>query len=286
MRTWPALEVAPPKQPELLQAALVDFRIAAVDEGDAEAWRVFFTSEADRDAAARALTHQFPDLSIRPLNVSDEDWVAKSQASLRAVRIEHIIVAPPWDVPHTGRLKPIPPGEAGPTKLRRPLVIVIRPSIGFGTGHHPTTRLCLTALQQIDLDGRTVVDVGTGSGVLAIAASRLGAARVIGIDEDRDALQSAEENLTLNRGAEVVFRGGDARTMKLEPLDVVVANVTSAFLQDAAGALRALAAPGAQLILSGFLRDEEALVLSAYSDLPVTRRAEEDQWVCVTLRRP
>lgn len=297
MGTWPALEVgrltpAATNGPDLLQAALVDYRIAAIDETTPDLWRVFFSTTADRDKAAENLTRQFLDLSIRPLDVADEDWVAKSQAGLRAVRVGNIIVAPPWDIPHTGKLKLDPATDMG-TRLKRPVVIVIRPSMGFGTAHHATTRLCLAALQRLDVQGRSAIDVGTGSGVLAIAASRLGAAPVAGIDDDPNALHAAEENLTLNRGADVTLRAADLRSMSLfdvaqgrpETFDLVMANLTGGLLTEAAGRLHALTAPGGRLILSGFLQNDEAAVLAAYSGLAVSHRSEEEEWLCVTLQR-
>lgn len=285
MRTWPALELASLTRPDLVQAALADYKITAVDEtSQPNAWRVVFTSAADRDTAATALARQFPDAAIRPLELPDEDWVARSQAALKAVQIGSIIVAPPWDVPHTGRLRPLSPAEAGATGLRRPLVIVIRPSMGFGTGHHATTRLCLSALQQVPVQGRTVIDVGTGSGLLAIAASRLGASRVIAIDEDPNAIHAAGENLGLNRGADVTLRAGDVRADARGPFDLVLANLTGALLREAAARMRDLAAPGAHFILSGFMRSEEADVLASYGGLPVKGRTEEGEWLCVTLQ--
>jgi ribosomal protein L11 methyltransferase len=292
VRTWPAIEVARLKPaakdaPDLLQAALVDYRIAAIDESVADQWRVFFSTDAERDRAAANLTRQFPDLTLTPLDVPDEDWVARSQAGLRAVRVGNIIVAPPWDIPHTGKLKlDLSANSSNAAGLRRPVVIVIKPSMGFGTGHHATTRLCLGALQRIDLHGTSALDVGTGSGVLAIAASRLGAAPVVGIDDDVNAIQAAEENLTLNRGADVTLTTADVRTASPGTFDLVTANLTGGLLIDAASRLRDLAKPGAQLILSGFLRHEEQAVLAAYQGCTVTDRAEEEEWVCVSVQRP
>ena len=98
-RTWPALDVERPKRsavegPDLLQAALIDYRVAAIDETPPDMWRVFFSSAAERDRAAGDIARQFPDVSTQPVDVADEDWVARSQADLRAVRVGNIIVAP------------------------------------------------------------------------------------------------------------------------------------------------------------------------------------------------
>jgi ribosomal protein L11 methyltransferase len=282
MRTWPALAVGPLPNPDLFQAALLDYGVSAIDETtEPDAWRVFFNTEADRNTAAQALSRQFPDTVIRSLDVPDEDWVARSQASLRAVRIGDIVVAPPWDVPPEVIEDRFQPALCQPARC----VIVIRPSMGFGTGHHATTRLCLAALQDLDLRGRRVVDVGTGSGLLAIAASRLGAAEVVGIDEDADAFHAAQENASLNPMAAVTLRHVDVRRVSLEPFDVVVANLTGALLRDAAQRLRELTTAGGSLVVSGFMASEERDVMSAYSKFTIVARAEEDEWLCVTFRR-
>jgi ribosomal protein L11 methyltransferase len=272
MRTWPALEVGPLRHPDLFQAALLDYDVSAIDETtQPDAWRVFFGSDADRTAAAEQLSRQFPETPIRVLDVPDEDWVTRSQASLRAVTIGNTLVTPPWDL-----------AKAGP---RPAIVIVIQPSMGFGTGHHATTRLCLAALQRLDVRGCRVIDVGTGSGLLAIAASLYGAAYVEAIDEDADALRAAHDNVLVNPGADVTLRHVDVRRAAAEPFDVVVANLTGALLRDAAPRIRALTSTGAHLILSGFMRSEEVDVLGAYSTFPVAARTEEEEWLCVTLRQ-
>jgi ribosomal protein L11 methyltransferase len=247
---------------DLFQGAIADHRVAAIDETSDDAWRVFFHTIAERDRAASLLATAFPALAFQPIDVADEDWAARSQADLRAIRVGNIIVAPPWDVPTT---------------------IVIQPSTGFGTGHHATTRLCLAALQRLELAGRSALDVGTGSGVLAIAASRLGAAEVAGVDDDADAIHAAWENLALNPGAIVSLVEGDFRTLDLAAADIVTANLTGALLVSAADRLRRLVSARGTLVLSGFMTHEERDVTTAFGAFQVAHRGEEDGWVAVTL---
>jgi ribosomal protein L11 methyltransferase len=250
-------------RPELFEAALTDYDVAAVEETSGDSWRVFFHDAAERDRAAAALATAFPGLHLAPADVADEDWAARSQADLRAIRVGNVIVAPPWDVP---------------------TVVTIQPSMGFGTGHHATTRLCLAALQRIDLSGKTVIDVGTGSGVLAIAASLLGAGNVIAMDDDPDAVQAARENIALNPRARVVLRLADLRQAQTAWADVVLANLTGGLLVSAASQLGLLTGDGGRLILSGFAEHEEAGVRAAFAHRAVEHRGQEDEWVCVTLR--
>jgi ribosomal protein L11 methyltransferase len=273
VRTWPAVvvsglarensSVTVADEAELLHATLANHNVTAIDEPSADQWRVFFDNDADRGHALTELRRGFPHLRVDPLDVADDNWAARSQASLRAVQVGRIIVAPPWDTPVT---------------------IVIRPSMGFGTGHHETTRLCLGALQQISLDRCTVLDVGTGSGVLAIAASLLGAEEVTGIDDDSDAIQAAWDNLSLNPSAQVTLIIGDHRSTELVPADLILANLTGGLLIQSAERLRRLTNAHGRLVLSGFTTDEERDVLAAFGAFTVEHRGEEGGWVCLTLK--
>ena len=139
---------------------------------------MFFATHGGCATTPRAaLASSWPSLQLSPVDVPDEDWAARSQRSLTAVSAGRFIVAPPWDVPAAT--------AAGTT------VIVIEPSMGFGTGHHPTTRLCLRPLSTIDMRGRRVLDIGTGSGVLAMAAAFERRPDVLGLDVDQDAIDAA-----------------------------------------------------------------------------------------------
>ena len=262
MKAYPAIDVRT-DAPDLLLAIVDDFGPTAVEDLALDgSVRIFFLSPTDRDAARGALAPRF---DVTAVDVPDQDWARRSQENLKPVTIGRIIVAPPWVA-----LSPEPSA----------LVVVIQPSMGFGTGHHATTRLCLAALQAIPLTDRVVLDVGTGSGVLAIAADRLGAARAVGIDYDPDAIQSARENLALNPAVtRVRFETADLSAMPLPAADVVTANLTGALLIRSAPALVAAVRTGGTLVLSGLLADERDDVCEAFAAAALFWEREEDGWV-------
>jgi ribosomal protein L11 methyltransferase len=287
MKTWPAISIhfasggsVPDREArDLLLAALAEARATAIQEFD-DRWIAFFATDADRDQAAAALAGSMPAIAgTEVLDVPDDDWARRSQRALTPVRVGRIVVTPPW-------ASEPEPGEAPAEE--RTFTIVIQPSMGFGTGHHATTRLCLDLLQRIEVAGKSVLDVGTGSGVLALAAHALGARAVVAVDDDPDAIESARENLALNGVAEGIdLRLGDFRGMPKAHAgwDIVTANLTGGLLERGAELLLTRVAPGGALIVSGVTLGEEAGVLSAFAARlkPVVRVAE-DEWVGVLLR--
>ena len=256
-----------------LVALLADHDLVAIQEDDLtspEVWTAHFGSSDAREAAAAAVAAEpeFSLVDVQALTVEDDDWAKRTQADLPAIRIGRITVAPPWDVPDGSSL---PPDH---------VVVLIEPSRGFGTGHHQSTRLCLVLLQGRDLTGRAAIDVGTGSGVLAIAAARLGATFVAAIDSDPDAIENARENIAANRVGRIVEAHVDDLTATtLAAADLVTANLTGTLLSRHASDLARLVRRGGSLIASGFNVEEKPRVIAAMAPLfHVIEEAEEDDW--------
>jgi ribosomal protein L11 methyltransferase len=145
------------------------------------------------------------------------------------------------------------------------IVVALDPGLAFGTGHHPTTALCLEWLDGAELDGKTVLDFGCGSGILAIAALRLGAARVIAVDHDPQALQATEANAIANGVDDRISIHGTDNLPELTA-DVVVANILAGPLIALAPRLIDALRPGGALALSGVLADQVESVCRAYAE--------------------
>lgn len=205
--------------------------------------------------------------------VPDLDWTAAWREGIEPVDAGPFDVVPTWLVDDH-------PEQAG--RIR----IVLDPGRAFGSGHHDTTLGCLEALADLDLSGRTVLDVGTGTGVLAIAAARRGAARVVGVDVDPDAIEVAAANarandvgLDLSVGSVDDVDGG---------FDVVVANVLTHTIIELAEPLVRAVRPGGHLVTSGIGAARADRVVDALTsaglDEPTTRVRGE--WAIVAGRRP
>jgi ribosomal protein L11 methyltransferase len=222
------------------------------------------------DAAANALC-------IEP--VAAADWVAQSLADLIPVRAGRFIVHGAHDRAHL--------------KVND-VAIQIEAALAFGTGHHGTTRGCLLALNDLAKRRRPrrVLDIGTGTGVLAIAAARRLRTRVAASDIDRVAVSAARTNARLNHVATLITftcaAGADARAIaNAAPYDLILANILLGPLMRLAVPLRRLAAPGAHVVLSGLLPGHANAVLAMYraQGLTLERRIPIDGWVTLLLRR-
>ncbi|MGA2779054.1 MAG: 50S ribosomal protein L11 methyltransferase [Steroidobacteraceae bacterium] len=175
-----------------------------------------------------------------------------------------------------------------PTSAERPddpdaVVVWLDPGLAFGTGTHATTALCLETMDGLDLRGKTVVDYGCGSGILAIAALKLGASRVIAVDLDPQALLATRDNG--RRNAVAAALATQAPTAAVAPADVVFANILAATLIDLRTTLAKMVKPGGHLVLSGILSTQEAEVAAAYRPhFDIVACLQRDDWCCIRAR--
>jgi ribosomal protein L11 methyltransferase len=235
------------------------------DGGDPE--RV--AAEAARRLADAAGT---PSVAVRWRAEHDEDWLSRWRAGLKPRRVgERFIIAPTWTA---ADLRPDPDD----------LLIIIDPQMAFGTGEHASTRGVLRLLERAVLPGMTVLDVGTGSGVLAIAAKRLGAGDVHAVESDADAIDNARENLARNGCADVVLECAlvDAARLDREAAryDLIAANVLRSVLEPLLPGFRRALRPRGSLLIAGILQSESATMVEAAARAGFTLRAEdrEDGW--------
>lgn len=258
-----------PTRPAIVRAYLPARDRAATDRAVAE--------------AAEALGH-LQAFGLRPIGdlrtrlVEEADWAEAWKAHFPVLRVgRRLVIRPTWRRHH-----------------REPddVVLALDPGMAFGTGLHPTTRLCLAALEVVAdrgrLDGARVLDVGCGSGILAIAATRLGARSALGVDTDPIAIESTAANARRNRLARRI-RARLGSLPSGEPrFDVVLANLIAGVLITLAPALHDELRSGGILVASGIFVDREPDVRTAFeaAGLVVDGRTDEGEWVALEVRRP
>ncbi len=253
-------------------------------EGDDGRWQVaiHFGARVDQNAVRALVARAVGESEAQRLNfeqVAETDWVARSLAGLKPVRAGHFVVHGAHD-----RAR-VPVNAIG---------IEIEAALAFGTGHHGTTRGCLTALDALAKQRRArhVLDIGTGSGVLAIAAAKVFREPVIASDIDRQAVDAARANARLNRAASFItllhVTGARVRAITQHaPYDLIFANILLGPLTRLAVPIARLSRPGATIVLSGLLPVHANAALAIYhaQGLALERRVLLDGWMTLVFRK-
>ena len=233
-------------------------------------------SAATVESTERALWH-LQAFGLRPVGplrvraVDDADWTDTWKEHYVAQRIGRVVIVTSWAD------EPLEPGE---------VAITLDPGMAFGTGLHPTTRSCLTLLQELGPMPASVLDVGCGSGILALAALRLGADRAVGMDTDELAVAAARENAARNALADrFEVREGTVPARPTERHGLVLANLVAAVLVDLAPRLAAHLAPGGTLLASGIIEPRASEVSGALmaAGLAIGERRDDGDWVSLRL---
>ncbi|MEJ2467671.1 MAG: 50S ribosomal protein L11 methyltransferase [Campylobacterales bacterium] len=235
------------------------FIIRSEDDLETIQWGLEQFAEALQKALGSAV-----DVDMTLEKKRTEDWVRAYQESVTPVDVAPFYVHPTWSEPHPDRIN-----------------IVIDPALAFGTGHHPTTASCLEAVGRCVKPDDDVIDVGCGSGILSIAACKLGA-NVDACDTDPVSVGNTLENCDLNEvDLRHIWEGSAAQATGT--YDVVIANIVADVLVFIADELKKLLRPEGRLILSGILDKYEAKIVEAYADMDVAERIVKDEWVTLVV---
>ena len=197
--------------------------------------------------------------------IAEQDWVRATQAQFDPIKItNNLWIVPTWhDAPNADAIN-----------------IALDPGLAFGTGSHPTTSLCLEWLTQQSLQNHTVLDYGCGSGILAIAAKKLGAQQVVGVDIDAQAIIASRYNAEQNQ---VSINFVDASAFTHQVFDVVVANILSSALMVLAPVLAKYCKIGGKLALSGILAEQQPALIARYSEwFNMDAPTQKDAWILLT----
>ncbi len=247
--------------------------------GETPLWRTLvlnalFDDDVDRHALVNALHYELPELSPDAIGlheVADRDWERAWMDRFRPMRFGKRLWIYPWNI-------------EPPTDESEIAIVRLDPGLAFGTGTHPTTALCLEWLDAIDLSGKAIIDYGCGSGVLAIAALKLGASHAIGVDNDPQAVLASRDNAERNGVNDRLSLYAPNDLPKNTRCDALVANILSRPLRELAPAFATLLKPAAPFALSGILAGQEHELLERYTacgfaDLHISQR---EDWVRIT----
>jgi len=285
MTNWSCLEFSIPcDKQEIVSTLLWEMETAGIEEVDeTQGWahlKAYFPPEIPLKKIAAAFTQKCRSLKItaRKLNpqpVENRDWLAEWRATLQPFKV--------------GRRFFIVPAEQNAPRIPpKRIPLLLEPGMAFGTGTHETTQLCLEAIERLVQPGSSLLDVGTGSGILAMASVKLGALKVVGCDTDPDAIKVARSNFQMNQCAmKTTLLTGDIESTGRRQFDIVVANLTIEPIELTFVQMEKRVRAGGWLILSGILKEQVPRLkpLITRSSLKKVHLRSKGEWCCFILMK-
>lgn len=266
-----------PKKSDLLQGALYDLGCLGLEETEADGrviLKAYFDARAPLDEFLEDLRRRLPDASVL-----DATTIGLTDATFSPAPFEPF--------PLVSNIRVVPPMElqgTSPDTAPSANDIILMPGLAFGTGRHETTRLVARALWRLEWPPASVLDVGTGSGILAILARKMGIPRVDAVEISEEAWKNARGNFERNGYPDIASHRSIGDTAG--PYEAILGNLLTPTILHLKGDLLRLLAPRGCLILSGITRDEADEVVASFRELRLLRRDDAEDWACLILRRP
>jgi ribosomal protein L11 methyltransferase len=231
-----------------------------------------YMNETSFDEADFAVFAVSNNLSYSLAIIEQQNWNAQWESSFEPVIINDFAAV------RAGFHQPVPEVKYD---------IVITPKMSFGTGHHATTYLVMEQMSQLDFNNKTVLDFGTGTAVLAILAEKMGAVKVKAIDNDDWSIDNAKENISQNNTLHIDIEKASAITVPAT-YDIILANINLNVILQSMAVMAAVCKPGAVILLSGFLVDDEAAIKASLADNQLVFKGltQKNGWICIRAERP
>jgi ribosomal protein L11 methyltransferase len=265
--------VDPPQPGSEILIAILGERGFESFEATEDGFNAFIRSDDAASVTTTDLVFSDFTFAYRKSAIAAVNWNAEWEKNFQPVRIgRRLIIRPPFHKKEDGFEREI----------------VIMPKMSFGTGHHDTTRMMCEVVMEENVSGKRVLDMGCGTGVLAILAAQFGAAEVTGIDNDAWSVENAIENCAQNGFSSItILSGGEEVLKEQRPFDVILANINKNILRKQMAVYADKLVPGGMLALSGFFVSDAAELIQAASGFGFTedRRKQSGDWCCLVLRK-
>ncbi len=263
---------------DLLSALFFQSGCAGIEECSPDHWRIYFSkplSASQQKSIIHKLKNLLPSLDVDSAvfyHYDQQDWQAEWKKYFRPIKVtSRIWVAPPWDLPN---LK------------KNEICLIIDPQMAFGTGSHESTQLMIRAMEKYVPSAARVLDVGTGSGILAILAKKLHASQVLACDIEPEAIENAQHNARLNKVDDIEFKCGDLSMITTTDFDIILANINLNVLMELIPELAMKLRPRGLLILSGLLVvDENSILQEASKYFKCIEKFVHGEWLALVLKK-